>query len=108
MVVCGLGMIVWLNTSPGDWLHNLAYQLILITGLAVIVLNLNPLIKLDGYFFLTELIAVADLKERSTSFLSGWFQTGFWACRRKLPVVPRRRVPVLHVLRLCLRRSTAM
>jgi putative peptide zinc metalloprotease protein len=94
MVVCGLGMIVWLNTSPGDWLHNLAYQLILITGLAVIVINLNPLIKLDGYFFLTELIGVADLKERSTSFLSGWFQSRILGLPTETPVVPRRRVPL--------------
>lgn len=94
MVVCGLGMIVWLNTAPGDWLHNLAYQLILITGLAVIVINLNPLIKLDGYFFLTELIGVADLKERSTSFLSGWFQTRILDLPTETPVVPRRRVPL--------------
>ena len=94
MVVCGLGMIVWLNTSPGDWLHNLAYQLILITGLAVIVINLNPLIKLDGYFFLTELIGVADLKERSTSFLSGWFQSRVLGLAAETPVVPRRRVPL--------------
>lgn len=92
MVVCGLGMVVWLNTSPGDWLHNLAYQLILITGLAVIVLNLNPLIKLDGYFFLTELISVADLKERSTAFLSGSFQTWVLGLPTETPVVPRRRV----------------
>lgn len=97
MVVCGLGMIVWLNTSPGNWLHSLAYQLILITGLAVIVINLNPLIKLDGYFFLTELIGVADLKERSTSFLSGWFQTHILGLPTETPVVPRRRV-LLFVL----------
>ena len=94
MVVCGLGMVVWLNTAPGDWLHNLAYQLILITGLAVIVINLNPLIKLDGYFFLTELIGVADLKERSTSFLSGWFQNRVLGLPAETPVVPRRRVPL--------------
>ena len=94
MVVCGLGMIVWLNTAPGEWLHDLAYQLILITGLAVIVINLNPLIKLDGYFFLTELIGVADLKERSTSFLSGWFQSRVLGLEAETPVVPRRRVPL--------------
>ena len=43
-------MIVWLNTPAGTWLHDLTYQLILITGIAVVILNLNPLIKLDGYY----------------------------------------------------------
>ncbi len=25
MVICGLAMIVWLNTQPGKWLHDFAY-----------------------------------------------------------------------------------
>ena len=54
MVICGLAMVAWVNSTPGEWLHDFAYQVILITGLAVILINLNPLIKLDGYYFLTE------------------------------------------------------
>jgi putative peptide zinc metalloprotease protein len=94
MVVCGVGMIVWLNTVSGQWIHDFAYQLILITGLAVIVVNLNPLIKLDGYYFLTEAIGIPDLKERSTAFLSGWFQSRILRIQADMPAVPRRRVPL--------------
>ena len=93
MVVCGIGMIVWLNTQPGEWLHDFAYQIILITGIAVILINLNPLIKLDGYYFLTEAIGIPDLKERSTGFLSGWFQNKILGLPLEVPVVPRRRAP---------------
>jgi putative peptide zinc metalloprotease protein len=50
MVLCGLAMIVWVNTQTGQWLHDFAYQVILLSGLAVVVINLNPLIKLDGYY----------------------------------------------------------
>jgi putative peptide zinc metalloprotease protein len=93
MTVCGLAMIVWSNTMAGQWLHDFAYQLILITGLAVIVVNLNPLIKLDGYYFLTEMIGIPDLKERSTAFLSGWFQSRVLRLPVEMPVVPRKRAP---------------
>jgi putative peptide zinc metalloprotease protein len=94
MVVCGVGMIVWLNTLNGQWIHDFAYQVILITGLAVIVVNLNPLIKLDGYYFLTEAIRIPDLKEDSTAFLTGWFQSRVLRIQADMPVVPRRRVLV--------------
>jgi len=94
MVVCGVGMIVWLNTLNGQWIHDFAYQVILITGLAVIVVNLNPLIKLDGYYFLTEAIRIPDLKEDSTAFLTGWFQSRILRIQADMPVVPRRRVLV--------------
>ena len=97
MVICGLAMIVWVNSAPGEWLHDFAYQVILITGLAVILINLNPLIKLDGYYFLTEVIDIPDLKERSTAFLSGWFQSYVLRLPVETPVVPRRRV-ILFVI----------
>jgi putative peptide zinc metalloprotease protein len=60
--------------------------------LAVIVMNLNPLLKLDGYYFLTELIGIPDLKERSTSFVSAWFQRTILRLPAEVPAVPRRRV----------------
>jgi putative peptide zinc metalloprotease protein len=100
MIFCGIAMIAWSNTQPGQWAHDFSYQIILLTGLAVVVVNLNPLIKLDGYYFLTEVIGIPDLKERSTAFLSGWFQSRILRLPVDVPVVSRRRVPsfVLYAL----------
>jgi putative peptide zinc metalloprotease protein len=93
MTVCGVAMIVWTNTLPGEWVHDFSYQVILITGIAVVVINLNPLIKLDGYYFLTELIGLPELKEQSTAFLSGWFQSRVLRLPVETPVVARKRAP---------------
>ena len=93
MIVCGMAMILWTNTLPGQWLHDFSYQIILITGIAVVVMNLNPLIKLDGYYFLTESIGIPDLKERSTAFISGWFQSRVLRLPVEMIVVPRKRAP---------------
>ena len=101
MIFCGLAMIVWTNTQPGQWLHDFSYEIILITGIAVIVVNFNPLIKLDGYYFLTELIGIADLKERSTAFLSGWVQGRLLGLPAELPAVGRNRVPFFVVYAFC-------
>jgi putative peptide zinc metalloprotease protein len=100
MVVCGLAMIIWTNTQPGPWLHDFTYKIILITGVAVIVMNLNPLIKLDGYYFFTESIGIPDLKERSTAFVSGWVQSRILRLPIEVPVVPRRRIPLFVVYAL--------
>ena len=71
MVVCGFAIMVWFNTPPGQWLHELTYKVILLTGVAVVVMNINPLLKIDGYYFLTEFIGIPDLKERSTRLSRG-------------------------------------
>jgi len=97
MILCGLAMVVWSNTRTGEWVHDFAYQVILLTGLAVALINLNPLIKLDGYYFFTELIEIPDLKERSTAFLSGWFQSRILRLPVEMPIVPRRRAPFFIV-----------
>jgi putative peptide zinc metalloprotease protein len=100
MVICGIAVIIWTNTHAGEWINDFCYKLILLTGIAVVVMNLNPLIKLDGYYFFTELVRVPDLKERSTSFLIGWVQRHIFRLPVDVPVVSRRRVPlfVLYAL----------
>jgi putative peptide zinc metalloprotease protein len=95
--ICGLAMIVWTNTSTGGWLHDFMYQIILFTGIAIVVINLNPLIKLDGYYLLTEIIEIPDLKERSTAFLSAWVQSKILRLQVEIPIVPRRRVAAFMI-----------
>jgi putative peptide zinc metalloprotease protein len=92
LTMCGVAMIFWLNSAEGGWSHNLAYEIILLTGIAAVAINLNPLIKLDGYYFLTEIIEIPELKERSTAFLSAWFQAKILRGPIEVPIVPRRRV----------------
>ncbi len=94
MILCGVATVLWMNTQAGNWMHDFSYKLILLTGLAVAVVNLNPLIKLDGYYFFTEWLRVPDLKERSTSFLIGWVQRNIFRLPMEVPVVSRRRVPL--------------
>ena len=31
MTICGLAMVIWSNTVAGYWLHDLTYQVILLT-----------------------------------------------------------------------------
>ncbi len=101
LAFCGVAMIVWTNTRTGEWIHDFAYQIILLTGFLVALINLNPLIKLDGYYFLTTLIENPDLKENSTAFLSGWFQSRVLRLPVEMPVVPQKRA-LLFIVYACL------
>jgi putative peptide zinc metalloprotease protein len=94
MILCGVAMVIWMNTQTGEWLHDFCYKFILLSGLALLVINLNPLIKLDGYYFLTEWLRIPDLKERSTAFLTGWVQRHLFRLPVDVPVISRRRVPL--------------
>jgi putative peptide zinc metalloprotease protein len=97
LVVCAIAMMFWLQTHAGGWFHSFMYEFILLTGFAAVVINLNPLIKLDGYYLLTEIIEIPDLKERSTAFLSNWVQAKVLRLPVEVPIVPRRRVALFTI-----------
>ena len=91
MIICAVAAMAWWASSPGTLAHNLSYKLILITGLAVFFFNWNPLIKLDGYYLLTEILGIPDLKEDSTLYVSSWLKKHIWRLPVDVPYVPKRR-----------------
>ena len=93
LIVCFLGTAVWWATAPGMFIHNLAYKIMMVTGIGVSLLNLNPLIKLDGYYIFCELIGEPDLKERTSAYLSGWTRKYLFGLPAEVEYVPRRRRP---------------
>jgi len=93
LIVCFLGTAVWWATAPGMVVHNLAYKAMMVTGIGVSLLNLNPLIKLDGYYIFCELIGEPDFKERTSAYLSGWTRQHLFGMPAEVEYVPSRRRP---------------
>jgi putative peptide zinc metalloprotease protein len=93
LMLCALATPIWWGTSPGTALHDFAYTIILLTGVAVVLINWNPLIKLDGYYIVTDLLGITDLKEASTLYFSLWVKRNVWGLPVEVPKVPKRRRP---------------
>lgn len=94
LTICAFATMAWWATSPGTWLHDIAYKVILFTGIAVVVMNINPLVKLDGYFISCELLRIGDLKEKSTAYTSSWVRNRIFRLPVELEYVPPRRRPL--------------
>lgn len=97
LIICFFGTTIWWMTAPGMAIHDFAYKVIMVSGIGVTLLNLNPLIKLDGYYMLSELIGEADLKERSTLYVSEWVRRTIFRLPVEIEYVPRRR-RVLYIV----------
>jgi putative peptide zinc metalloprotease protein len=93
LVVCFFATIVWWATPTGMPAHDWAYKVMMVTGIGVSLLNLNPLIKLDGYLMFSELIAEPSLKETSTAYLTAWTRKHIFRFPTEVPYVPRRKRP---------------
>lgn len=68
---CVLGTFMWALTPPDLLLHDIAYRVMLFSGVTGLIFNYNPLIKLDGYFVLMSWLDMPDLRERSFAWLQG-------------------------------------
>jgi putative peptide zinc metalloprotease protein len=91
LYLCTAAIVIWWGTPPGTPVHNFAYVVMLMTGIANLLLNWNPLLKLDGYYILCDLIGILDLKESSTAFVSAWIKRHVWRLPVEVPYVPKRR-----------------
>jgi putative peptide zinc metalloprotease protein len=78
LMICAVATPVWWGTPPNTLLHDGAYFLMLLTGITSILVNWNPLMKLDGYHMLCEILGIADLKEASTAYVSAWVRRHVW------------------------------
>jgi len=91
LIICVFATIVWWGTATGMAMHDLAYKVMMVTGIGVSLLNLNPLIKLDGYLIFADLVHQQDLKEKSTAYLSGLVRKTIFRLPVEVEFVPRRR-----------------
>ena len=91
MIFCGIATIVWSGTPAGTFVHEFSYKIMMITGLVVLIVNLNPFIKLDGYYALAEIVGISELKEQSTAYLSGWVKKNIFRLPVEYDYVPPRR-----------------
>jgi putative peptide zinc metalloprotease protein len=91
LMICAVATPLWWGTPPGTAVHDFAYTIILITGIGVVLINWNPLMKLDGYHMLCEILGIIDLKETSTLYISCWVRRYVWRLPVEVPYVPKRR-----------------
>jgi putative peptide zinc metalloprotease protein len=91
LMICAVATPIWWATPPNTAVHEIAYTLMLMTGIAAILLNWNPLMKLDGYQMMSEILEVPNLKEDSTAYVVAWIKRHIWRLPVDVPYVPKSR-----------------
>ncbi len=72
-VIAALSAIYWaLGSDP--LLTSVAYQVMLVSGVSTLVFNLNPLLRYDGYYILSDLTGTPNLTQRSREMLKHLIQ----------------------------------
>jgi len=90
LTVCGISALIWHFSLPGSLVNDVAYKLMLLSGVQGAFLNLNPLIKADGYYALCQYLQVDNLREDAFAYLKEWFLKYILRRDVELPAASRR------------------
>ncbi|MFQ3670063.1 MAG: HlyD family efflux transporter periplasmic adaptor subunit [Verrucomicrobiia bacterium] len=85
LAVAALATLLWAATGPG-LPNTLAMNTMIMASTVTLLFNLNPLMKFDGYFILSDLLEIPNLAPKSTQILK---QTA----KRYLLAVPQTPAP---------------
>ncbi len=68
MFLSAIALLAW-NTLPPGFLQNLVFYIGFLSLLASVLINMNPLMKFDGYYLLSDYIGIDNLQERSIAMM---------------------------------------
>ena len=91
MLLYAVATPIWWVTQPGTAVHNGAYFVMILCGFMNVIVNWNPLIKLDGYYMLCDFVGINNLKEDSTAYTSAWVKKHIWRLPVEVPYIAKKR-----------------
>lgn len=63
-----IAAFIWSRSGPGI-LHSLAYNIMFVASVSTVIFNVNPLMRFDGYYILSDLLEIPNLNQRATMHL---------------------------------------
>ena len=75
-VLASVCTFIWWFTTPG-MLNYLCLNIMFVSSVSTVVFNINPLLRYDGYYILSDLLEIPNLRQKATTILtrtcSEWF-----------------------------------
>ncbi len=82
--------ILWRLTNEGYFLNQVFY-LTAAVSFATLLFNLNPAIKLDGYYLLADFLEIPNLRQKAFAHLWDRLRVRFFGCRSQQVIEPTAR-----------------
>lgn len=87
--VWGVATLTWRVVEAGTWVSFVAL-IVMATSAVKSFFNFNPLIKLDGYYLLSDYLEIPNLRQRAFSYLAGRIRRLWRRAQPDTAVLPAR------------------
>jgi putative peptide zinc metalloprotease protein len=81
LFLAALATFVWANTGEGA-LHSLAYNMMFISSVSTLIFNINPLMRFDGYYILSDLLDIPNLYTQANRQLAYLIERYAFGCKK--------------------------
>jgi putative peptide zinc metalloprotease protein len=81
---------VWRYTNPATYpiINELAYNAMFIASVSTIMFNANPLLRYDGYYILSDVLEIPNLRQKSTEYAMGLIKRHIFSLKLSQPLPP--------------------
>jgi putative peptide zinc metalloprotease protein len=81
---------IWKNTNPQTYplINQLAYNAMFIASVSTLIFNANPLLRYDGYYILSDLLEIPNLRQKSTEYAMGLIKRHILRLKLQQPLPP--------------------
>lgn len=69
LFLASIAAFVWASTDDGIW-NAIAYNVMFVASVSTLLLNINPLMRFDGYYILSDLTDTPNLNQRSNKHVA--------------------------------------
>jgi putative peptide zinc metalloprotease protein len=90
LFLAALAAFVWAATGEGT-LHALAFNVIFVASVSTLIFNLNPLLRFDGYYILSDILEIPNLQSRASRQMVYWLERYAFGVKNATPVANTRR-----------------
>lgn len=90
LFVAALCSILWRHTNDTAYplVHQLAYNAMFIASVSTILFNANPLLRYDGYYILSDLLEIPNLRQKSMEYSLGLIKRHVFRVKPSQPLPP--------------------
>ena len=88
LFVAGICAFIWKYSNPQSLIHALAYNTMFIASVTTILFNANPLLRYDGYYILSDLLEIPNLRQKSMEYSMGLLKRHVFRIKSPIPLPP--------------------
>ncbi|MBF0127368.1 MAG: HlyD family efflux transporter periplasmic adaptor subunit, partial [Magnetococcales bacterium] len=91
LVLCAFAVFIWTVSDVDATLGRVSFILVTVATASSLFLNLNPLMKFDGYYILSDLLEIPNLRQNAIDWFSHSLKKNLLRLEVKPPFTPDRR-----------------